>query len=30
MKIEAGKYYVTRGGDVVGPMVYVSDGSLFP
>jgi len=22
MKIEAGKYYVTRGGDVVGPMVY--------
>lgn len=23
MKIEAGKYYVTRGGDVVGPMVYV-------
>ena len=25
MKIEAGKYYRTRGGDVVGPMVQSSD-----
>ena len=30
MKIEAGKYYRTRGGDVVGPMRHVNPGSHFP
>ena len=30
MKIEAGKYYRTRGGDVVGPMRHEEAGSHFP
>lgn len=30
MKIEAGKYYRTRGGDVVGPMRHGEPGSHFP
>ena len=30
MKIEAGKYYRTRGGDVVGPMRHEGADSRFP